>query len=305
MSDQCRGDGPSLVTGAVVEGARLLPPGPHSEVMIDDELVAALLSEQFPMWAGLPRFEVHAFGTVHAIYRLGEDLAVRLPRIAGAEGALDKELALLPELGRALALEVPVPLATGAPSDAFPFHWQVTTWVEGETIPFARLADPIDDARGLGRFVRQLHGLDTTGGPAPGQHNSWRGAPLSSRDDQTRRAIMRLGGELNLELALATWDAALEADEDATRGAWIHGDLLPTNLVSRCRRLAGVIDFGCMCVGDPACDVMAAWTALGGRRDLDEGSRLGAVVRRDRAAALHGHQPGARGDRAPRDPRGP
>jgi aminoglycoside phosphotransferase (APT) family kinase protein len=99
-------------------------------------------------------------------------------------------------------------------------------------------------------------------GPPPSAKNSWRGAALSSRDDQTRRTIMRLGGELNLELALATWDAALEADEDGSGGVWIHGDLLPTNLVSRGRRLAGVIDFGCLCVGDPACDVMAAWTTL-------------------------------------------
>jgi aminoglycoside phosphotransferase (APT) family kinase protein len=175
---------------------------------------------------------------------------------------MDKELAFLPALSPALPLEVPVPLATGVPSDAFPLHWQVTTWVEGETVPFARLADPIDDARRLGHFVDRLHGLDTSGGPAPGPHNSWRGATLSSRDDHTRRTILRLGAEVNLELALATWDAALAADGAATARTWIHGDLLPTNLVSRGRRLAGVIDFGCMCVGDPACDVMAAWTTL-------------------------------------------
>jgi aminoglycoside phosphotransferase (APT) family kinase protein len=231
-------------------------------IAIDDELVGELLGDQFPQWAGLPRFEVHSFGTVHTIYRLGEDLAIRLPRMAGAEGAMDKELAFLPELGHGLPLEVPVPLATGVPSDAYPFSWQVTTWVEGETAPFSRLASPREDAGLLGRFIGALQRLDPVGGPPPGAHNSWRGAALSSRDDQTRRTIMRLGGELNLELALATWDAALEADEDGSGGVWIHGDLLPTNLVSRGRRLAGVIDFGCLCVGDPACDVMAAWTTL-------------------------------------------
>jgi aminoglycoside phosphotransferase (APT) family kinase protein len=232
------------------------------EVDIDGQLVRRLLAEQCPRWSGLAVERVCSSGTVHAIYRLGSDMVVRLPRVGQGAVSLEKELLWLPRLGPRLPLAVPTPLAAGAPAGGYPWPWAVYRWIEGEPATLDRLADCGEAAAALAAFVSALHSLDPVGGPPPGDHNGRRGVPLMERDAATRQAIAALRGIVDTTAVIAAWDAALTAAPWSGPAVWVHGDLLETNLLARDGRLSAVIDFGCLGVGDPACDVMAAWTYL-------------------------------------------
>jgi len=230
------------------------------EVDTDPSLVRRLLADQFPQWADLPIDRVESSGTDNAIYRLGEDMAVRLPRIGGGTGTIDKELRWLPELAPLLPVAIPQPLAKGSPGQGYPWHWSVHRWLDGESVNVERMADPVDLAQDLGGFVAALRRIDTAAGPIPEQEGS-RGLPLARRDAATRDAIVALDRVVDARAVTAAWEAALRAPTWQRPGVWIHGDLLSGNvLVDLSGRLSAVIDFGCMTVGDPACDVMAGWT---------------------------------------------
>lgn len=232
------------------------------EVDTDVSLVSRMLAAQFPQWADLPIVHLHSSGTDNAIFRLGGDMAVRLPRRHGATGQLDKEHRWLPRLAPLLPLAIPVPLAKGSPAEGYPWHWSIYRWLQGKTATIEPITDPGQAATDLAQFVAALQRVDPTDGPQPGQHNSFRGVPLATRDAQTRAAIASLGGAVDGGAATAAWEAALRAPEWARAPVWIHGDLDSRNLLVEHGRLSAVIDFGCLGVGDPACDVMVAWKVL-------------------------------------------
>jgi aminoglycoside phosphotransferase (APT) family kinase protein len=232
------------------------------EMDIDVALVGRLLMAQFPQWATLPLEPVHSAGTDNALYRLGSDLVVRLPRIEAATGQVDKEQRFLPRLAPHLPLAIPVPLAKGSPGEGYPWQWSVYRWLAGETVESRRIADLDQAARDLAHFVAALQRIDPLGGPPPGAHNSFRGEPLSMRDAETRAAITELSGMLDTVAVSAAWDAALQAPAWHGSPVWIHGDLLPLNLLVERGRISAVIDFGCLGVGDPACDLQVAWNLL-------------------------------------------
>jgi aminoglycoside phosphotransferase (APT) family kinase protein len=232
------------------------------EVDTNLSLVVRLLAAQFPQWADLPIVPVHSAGTDNALYRLGADMAVRLPRISSATRQVDKEHEWLPRLGSFLPLAIPVPLAKGKPGEGYPWHWSVYQWLEGENATIERIADPRQAATDLAGFVTALQRIDATGGPPPGPHNFSRGEPLKMRDTRTRDAIDALKGTLNADAVTAVWDAALSAPKWDGPPVWLHGDLQSGNLLAVQGRLRAVIDFGGLGVGDPACDVMAAWLYL-------------------------------------------
>jgi aminoglycoside phosphotransferase (APT) family kinase protein len=239
------------------------------EVDTDVALVRRLLAEQFPQWAGLPLQPVRSAGTDNAIYRLGDAMAVRLPRIHWAVGQVEKEQRWLPRLAPHLPLAIPVPLAKGVPGAGYPWHWSVYRWLEGENATRERLADPRQTASDLAEFITALQRIDPTSGPPPGPDNSGRGEPLAARDERTRAAIEALRGMVDTAAVSAAWDAALEAPAWDGPPVWIHGDLQAGNLLAVGGRLSAVIDFGCLGVGDPACDVMTAWLYLSAEtRDL-------------------------------------
>jgi aminoglycoside phosphotransferase (APT) family kinase protein len=150
------------------------------------------------------------------------------------------------------------------PGEGYPWEWSVHRWLEGE----AATTEPISDLRWaateLGEFVVALQRIDATGGPPPGEHNSGRGVPLATRDSATRAAIASLPGVIDVGAASAAWESALRAAEWQGPPVWIHGDLQAGNLLVRQGRLSAVIDFGCLGVGDPACDLTVAWTLLAG-----------------------------------------
>ena len=235
----------------------------NNEVDTDASLVGRLLAAQFPQWADLPIAPVASAGTDNAIYRLGNDMAVRLPRIHWAVGQVDKEHQWLPRLAPFLPLAISVPLAKGRPGEGYPWHWSVYRWLEGENATIERIADLYQFATALAQFLAALQRIDPAGGPPPGQHNFFRGAPLAIYDTETRDAIASLNGKIDTDAVTAAWEAALQATWHGPP-VWLHGDVSAANLLVKRGRLSAVIDFGCSGVGDPACDLTIAWTLFSG-----------------------------------------
>jgi aminoglycoside phosphotransferase (APT) family kinase protein len=229
------------------------------EIAVDAALVRRLVAAQHPQWAGLPVTPVPSPGTVNAIFRLGPDLCVRLPRVPEWAADLDTELAWLPHLAPGLPLEVPTPVATGSPAPEYPLRWAVYRWLEG--VPYADdlVGSPVDAATDLAAFVAALRAVDATGAPAAGRSRT----PLAARDAQIRGLIAELRASLDAPAATAVWDAALAAPWDPSGPpVWVHGDLLPPNLLVRDGRLTAVLDFGNVGTGDPGVDVVPAWSVL-------------------------------------------
>jgi aminoglycoside phosphotransferase (APT) family kinase protein len=233
------------------------------EAHTDVELVARLLADRLPQWSDLPVAPVPSAGTDNAIYRLGDDMAVRLPRTAGAAARLDKEHAWLPRVTPSLPLATPTPLERGDPAHGFPWAWSVYRWVQGETATLDRISDLGQAAVDVAEFIDALHRVDASDGPLPGPDNSHRGVPLALRDRGTRAAIDWLRDDLDAAAVTAAWEAALAAPEWDAPPTWIHGDLWQENLlVNEAGRICAVIDFGCLGVGDPACDLTVVWNML-------------------------------------------
>ncbi len=219
------------------------------ELEIDEGLVHRLLAAQFPQWAGLPLRRVEPSGTVNAIFRLGDEYSVRLARREGPTAPGGREFVWLPKLAPLVPLVTPVPIAEGQPTAEYPWFWEIHTWVEGETIPLEEI-DTIQAARDLAAFVAALQRVPPSGGP-PG-----RGIPLAQRDEEFRYWLARFDGN---PLVSSVWESALAAPPWNGRPVWHHGDLDVRNWLVRDGRICGVIDWGTMGVGDPACDVMVAW----------------------------------------------
>jgi aminoglycoside phosphotransferase (APT) family kinase protein len=239
------------------------------ELDIDAALVGRLVAAQFPQWADLPIEPVLPRGTDNALYRLGDDVVARLPRRERTSGTLVKERKWLPRLGPLLPLAVPVPLADGMPSEDYPWKWTVYRWLSGEAATTGRITDLSRLATDLAQFVATLQQIDPAGGPSPGEHNFFRGVALATRNDATREAIASLSATIDVGAVTFAWEAALQAGEWERAPVWIHGDLDSRNLLVDEGRLSGVIDWGCLGVGDPACDVMVAWKTLSAKsRDI-------------------------------------
>jgi len=219
------------------------------EIELDEAFVRRLIAAQFPDWADLPLRRVEPSGTVNAVFRLGAELSVRLPRLNGPTTPGGKEFEWLPKLAPLLPMDVPVPIAQGRPSDDYPWFWEVHTWVDGDTVPVEEI-DEVQAARDLAGLIKTMQQLDPAGAP-PG-----RGIPLAERDESVRHWLARFDGD---PAVTAAWERALAAPPWDGRPVWHHGDLDMRNWVVRDGRISGVIDWGAMGVGDPACDVMVAW----------------------------------------------
>lgn len=235
----------------------------EDEIEIDEGLVAQLVASQFPQWRNLSIRPVSSTGTDNAIYRLGDDMAIRLPRIDWAVGQVKKEHTWLPQLAPHLSLAVPTSLAMGTPTDEYLWHWSIYQWLEGENAATARIADLNQAALDLAHFITSLQSIPTTGGPPAAKSNS-RGAPLLSRDADTREAIAALGNMIDSDAVTAIWETALQQPEWNRPPVWYHGDMLPGNILVKDGRVHAVIDFANLGVGDPACDLMIAWRLFSG-----------------------------------------
>ena len=242
------------------KNAAVSAPKMHAdEVETDAALVRRLLAGQFPQWADLAISPVVSYGTDHDISRLGDDLAARLPRIGWATKQAAKEAEWLPKLAPHLPLAVPLQLAMGHPAEGYPFAWSVYEWLPGENANGT--IDDLDQAAvDLAAFVHALRRIEVTGAHrrSPGS----RGAPLAECDEAVRRSIGQLGDRIDGNAALRSWEESLRASPWNGQEVWVHGDLLPGNLLVVDGRLSAVIDFGCLNVGDPACDLQPAWNVF-------------------------------------------
>jgi aminoglycoside phosphotransferase (APT) family kinase protein len=245
------------------------------EVDTDATLVRRLLARQFPQWADLPIEQVESTGTDNAIYRLGADMSVRLPRIQWATGQIEKERYWLPKIAPQLPLTVPVQLALGSPADGYPWDWAVYRWLAGENLLLDDIADPLETASTLARFISALQHIDITGAPLASEHPRLRGAALASKDPSTRDAIAKLEGIYDVDAVLDVWEAALRVPKWDRAPVWFHGDILPGNLLFEDGRLRAVIDFSGLGAGDPACDLMSAWALFTGESRVAFRTALG------------------------------
>ena len=231
--------------------------------MIDVSLARRLIASQFPHWSDLPIRAVEFDGWDNRTFRLGSELTVRLPSGDWYAQQVDKEQRWLPVLAPQLPLPIPMPVARGEPDAGFPYPWSVYRWLDGELASKARIDDLADFATTLAGFLNALRRVDATGGPAPGEHNFYRGGPLSTYEEEALQAVDALGDEVPADAVRRVWDDAMSTSWDR-EPVWVHGDVAVGNLLVRDAQLGAVIDFGSSGVGDPACDTVIAWTFLSG-----------------------------------------
>ena len=226
------------------------------EADIDTGLVHRLLTDQFPRWADRVIRPVASSGTDNAMFRLGDELAVRLPRVSRAAADIDVERRWLPALAPHLPVAIPEIVAVGEPVDDLPWRWTVNRWLPGSNPRVDALTEPEDLAIDLAEFITALRAVDPAEGPKLG-----RSGPLSDRDDATRAAITASAGLVDTDGLHGIW-----AEQVTVPGspppAWAHGDLSPGNVLIDQGRLRAVIDFGAFGVGDPTVDLVIAWNLL-------------------------------------------
>ncbi len=227
------------------------------EFHIDQRLVQKLIEQQFLEWKHLELKPVLSAGTDHALYRLGDEMVIRLPKIGWAVENVDREYLWLPKIAPCLPISVPLPVAKGQPTNEYPYPWSIYCWLEGNNPKVSSLQNPIALADELATFIRAMHSIDLANGPP-----SNRGVPLIEKDLETRQALIKLEETIDVPFVTQIWENALKAPQWSKPPVWIHGDLSPGNLLQVNGHLSAVIDFSMLGIGDPACDLIIAWNLL-------------------------------------------
>jgi aminoglycoside phosphotransferase (APT) family kinase protein len=234
---------------------------------IDEYLARRLVDSQFPQWSHLAVRPVDLNGWDNRTFRLGDELSVRLPSAEQYSLAVAKEQRWLPVLAPHLPVPVPEPVAEGRPEFDYPYPWSVYKWLAGVPAPprldDGTVTDPTAFATAVAEFLVALRGCDATGGPEPGDHNFHRGGPVSFYASDVERSLKALDDEVPVPAARRVWEDAVASTWEGDP-VWFHGDISDGNLLIRDGTLAAVIDFGTSGVGDPACDLVLAWTMLSG-----------------------------------------
>jgi aminoglycoside phosphotransferase (APT) family kinase protein len=257
----------------------------HSgEIDISAGLAASLIADQFPRWAGLPIRPVPASGTECVLYRLGDEMVIRLPRRPGE--SLDELLTqgVLPRLAPLLPVPIPALIAEGRPTAEYPASWGVLRWLEGETPVEGQLAVPSLLAADLAEFLQALWTIDQSKADLAGGPAAYRGGALTTQHEFTLAAIEQVHGLIDTDAARTIWDHAVQLPTWDGPDTWIHADLMPGNILTRHGRLAAVIDFGTAGIGDPSQDLIVAWMLLPAHARAD----FRNAVRVDDASWLRG-----------------
>jgi aminoglycoside phosphotransferase (APT) family kinase protein len=232
---------------------------PPAEVQIDESLVRSLLLTQHPELAALDITPVDS-GWDNAIFRLGPNLAVRIPRRAVAADLIRHEQKWLPSLAKQVPIPIAAPVCVGVPGCGYPWFWSIVPWIDGESADGAVLS--VDQAVRLAGFLRALH----VKAPDEAPLNPVRGVPLQNRAAAVEERFRRLT-ERNILIASpirAMWESALQAKKDASP-TWIHGDLHPRNVLIQGGKITGIIDWGDITSGDRATDLTAVWMLFSDR----------------------------------------
>ncbi|MGZ4130966.1 MAG: aminoglycoside phosphotransferase family protein [Actinomycetota bacterium] len=256
------------------------------QVDIDPDLVRRLLVEQFPDIAGSPIEAVESTGTVNALFRIVDDFVARLPLVSWWSEGIEREWRWLPWLSqRVTSVRLPEPVFKGRPAGEYPFPWAVHRWIGGTTYDDALIADERVAAETLAAFVLELRSIEVVDdAPSAGRRR------LQELDEQTRERIRASDGLIDSSAATHVWEEALGAPSWNGDAGWIHADLLRPNLLVSGGRLDAVIDFGGVGVGDPATDLMPAWSVFGSAGRAVFRDALGADAAswsRGRGIALH------------------
>ncbi|MGM9451962.1 aminoglycoside phosphotransferase family protein [Legionella bozemanae] len=231
----------------------------HDKIHIDVFLVQRLIAMQFPEWASLEIKPVELSGWDNKTFHLGEHMTVRLPSHADYSSQVETEQYWLPKLAPQLPLAIAMPIAMGKPGLGYPLHWSIYKWIEGNTASIKRIKNLPQFAVALAEFLNALQQCDPTGGPLAGEHNFYRGGALATYDTETREAIASLDDKTYAEVTTEIWNLALSSTWQSPP-VWVHGDIAIGNLLVNKNQLSAVIDFGQLCIGDPACDLAIAWT---------------------------------------------
>ena len=226
---------------------------------ITGAVAAGLVADQFPQWADLYVVPVALDGWDNTTFRLGDELSVRLPSADAYVAQIEKEQHWLPTLAGHLPLQIPEPVAMGQPGGGFLRPWSIYRWIDGDPASVDRIANMSEFAVELASFLAALYAIDASDGPPPGKHNFFRGGPVDTYDAQARESIELLSNDLDRNAATEVWEAAVSSEWDRAP-VWVHGDITPPNLLVAAGRLRAVIDFGSAAVGDPACDLVMAWS---------------------------------------------
>jgi aminoglycoside phosphotransferase (APT) family kinase protein len=229
----------------------------ENEIDIDKSLVYNLLKSQCPHWANLPLKTIPSSGTDNALFRLGNNYVVRLPRIDWATASINKEFEWLPKIARSLNIPISEPVFKGQSDKDYPWSWIVTKWNEGHSPDFEKENEYLLLAKELADFLNQLHGIKLSDGPY-----SRRGVPLKDLNYETYQAINELEGEVDIQTITQLWRELTNIAIWNKAPVWVHGDFLPGNILVQNNRLTAVIDWSDVGIGDPACDLVIAWSLL-------------------------------------------
>lgn len=241
-----------------------------SNCNITAELAKKLINSQFPEYADLTVTEVELQGHDNRTYRIGDDMLIRMPTAESYALKVPIEQELLPKLAKHLSVAIPAPIKMGKPSEDYPYAFSIYKWLDGSSANHVTLDEQLLEnlAFELATFLKELQVITDVEGPSPGQHNWYRGDHLSVYDSGAREQIAKLADIIDGSSALELWERAC-ATKWNKEPIWIHGDFAASNILIKDNKLSGVIDFGGAAMGDPASDLVIAWTYLKGKaRDI-------------------------------------
>jgi len=233
---------------------------PDYKLDISVTIVQQLVFQQFSQWADLTIRSVNVSGWDNRTFHLGDTMSVRLPSGQEYAAQVVKEQKWLPFLASHLSIQISQPIAMGRPSKHYPFHWSVYKWIDGQSANMFH-SDDLDlniIAVQLAQFLYELHQIDSVGGPVTDRG----GSPIFY-DDEARSMMMQLQNVIDVNKAKVVWDKAIKSRWNK-HVVWAHGDLSSGNILIKDKQLCAVIDFGSITIGDPACDLVIAWTFLQG-----------------------------------------
>lgn len=226
-------------------------------IPLDPQTAEQLIQRQFPELAGRDIRHQPTQGTDNHIFRIGDDLCARFPKVPWAVRTARRETGALPHFAGA-PLPVPQVYGLGTPSEIYPHTWSVLSWLPGAPLEDSALRDPQDAARQLANFYGFLRSVAPDEACQFGPDNNWRGAPLAARSAPFEAALARLPA-IDTGWANRLWSQALRATEPSPP-AWLHGDIHPGNVLTADGHISGIIDWGLCGLGDAACDLLSAWT---------------------------------------------
>ena len=226
---------------------------------ISVELVKKLIKEQFPQFSHLEIKPVEFMGHDNRTFYLGNQMSIRLPSSGEYASQVEKEWKWLNYLADKLSMPIRKPLFLGKANSDYPYSFLINQWIDGEELNDNNIVSKSDIAQSLGKFLKSLQNIDPSNGPIAGEHNFFRGGNLKVYESMVWDSSKRLKDVFPKEVIESLWNLATESQYEG-KSFWIHGDMASGNVLIKDNRINGIIDFGQLGVGDPACDYVMAWT---------------------------------------------